>query len=43
MKEFIEQNIALGNEVRLPKKNEDIIAIRQKDGNLIQLYNIKQK
>lgn len=43
LKEYVEQKQAEGHEVRLPKKNEDIIAIRLKDTNLIQLYNVKQK
>ena len=29
--------------MRLPKKNEDIIAIRKHNTNIIELYNVKQK
>ena len=43
LKEYIQQEKLKGNEVRLPKINEDIVAVRVKDTNLVQLYHIRLK
>jgi hypothetical protein len=43
LKEYIQQEKLKGNEVRLPKINEDVIAVRVKDTNLVQLYHIRLK
>ena len=43
LKEYIQEEERNGNTVRLPKLNEEIIAIQEKGSNLIKLYDIRQK
>lgn len=42
-KEFVEHQEHLGNTILIPKINEDVVFIREKDSNFILVYNIKTK
>lgn len=43
LKEYIQNEEQLGNEVRLPKLNEEIVAVKNKNSALVKLYSIKKK
>jgi len=40
VKEFIQIEEAKGNEVKLPKINSELIAVKEKGTLLVKLYNI---
>ena len=42
LKEKISEEERLGNEVKLPKRNDEIIAIKKKGTNTILLWDVKK-